>query len=129
MQPLSYSTPGLLFPAISLLMIAYTNRFIGLASLVRDLISRHRAGDAHVRAQVGNLRRRLSLLRHAQGIGGLSMMFCTLSLLMIYLDDLAVASVLFGLALALMVASIVISLLETWLSTRALTIELDRFLG
>lgn len=109
-------------------MIAYTNRFVGLASLVRDLISRHRAGDSHVRPQVENLRKRLSLLRHAQGVGGLSMVFCTLTLFAVFMGYDPAASILFGVALIVMVGSLTISLWETWLSTKALNIELDRFL-
>lgn len=129
MQALNYATPGLLFPAISLLMIAYANRFIGLAGLVRDLIARRGIADPSVRAQVENLRMRLALLRHAQGVGGMSLVACTLSLLALFLDNVNAASLLFGLALVVMVGSLLLGLLETWLSTKALNIELDRILG
>lgn len=126
MTPLSYNTPGLLFPAISLLMLAYTNRFLGLASLARHLIARHReTPDARLRLQVDNLRLRLSLLRHSQALGVLSLLACTGSLFALLLDHPLAASILFAAALLLMLASLVLSLWEIHLSVRALNVELD----
>ncbi|AXQ28419.1 DUF2721 domain-containing protein [Solimonas sp. K1W22B-7] len=126
MTPLTYSTPGLLFPAISLLMLAYTNRFLGLASLARHLIARYRE-EPHPRLklQVENLRQRLALLRHTQALGVLSLLSCTASLFGLLFDHQPLATALFALALILMLASLALSLREIYLSVRALNVELD----
>lgn len=129
MSPLSYNTPGLLFPAISLLMLAYTNRFLGLASLARHLIARYReAPDARLRLQVDNLRERLSLLRQTQALGVLSLLVCTASLFALLFDRQIEACVLFAGALILMLVSLGVSLREIHLSVRALNVELDAVL-
>jgi hypothetical protein len=126
MTPLTYATPGLLFPAISLLMLAYTNRFLGLASLARQLIARHRE-EPHprLRLQVENLRLRLALLRHTQALGVMSLLACTASLFGVLIDHQPLAMGLFALALLLMLASLGLSLREIQLSVRALNVELD----
>ncbi|EKP04670.1 PF11026 domain protein [Leptospira kirschneri str. 2008720114] len=78
MNPLSFNTPGLLFPAISLLMLAYTNRFLGLASLSRQLIGKFQENqNPDLLPQIRNLRFRLSLIRHTQSSGILSLLACT----------------------------------------------------
>lgn len=126
MTPLTYNTPGLLFPAISLLMLAYTNRFLGLASLARHLIAQYReAPQPRLRLQVENLRVRLALLRHTQALGVLSLLSCTASLFGLLFENQLLASVLFALALLLMLASLALSLREIYLSVRALNVELD----
>ena len=128
MPALTYNTPGLLFPAISLLMLAYTNRFLGLASLVRHLVSQYRSnGDRMLEPQIENLRRRLTLMRHAQGIGGASLLLCTMSILALFTGSDLFAGALFAAALIAMVTSLGVSLLEIHLSTRALDVELARF--
>lgn len=126
MTPLTYSTPGLLFPAVSLLMLAYTNRFLGLASLARHLIARYRE-EPHPRLklQVDNLRERLALLRHTQALGVTSLLSCTASLFGVLIDHQPLAISLFALALLLMLASLALSLREIHLSVRALNVELD----
>lgn len=129
MNGFGYSTPGLLFPAISLLMLAYTNRFLGLASLARHLGSRYREQpDDGLRNQVGNLRIRIALLRHAQAQGVLSLMACTASLFALFLDRETAAHLSFGAALLFMLLSLGVSLREIHLSERAIRIELDDLL-
>lgn len=61
---MSITTPSLLFPAISLLMLAYTNRFITLANVIRQLSNLENArSEAIVRRQIENLRKRLQIIR------------------------------------------------------------------
>ena len=78
---LEISTPALLFPAVSLLFLAYTNRFLHLATLVRNL---HRdwveLKDEALRAQIDNLRRRLKLIRWMQLLGAVSLLLCVISM-------------------------------------------------
>lgn len=125
MSAFGYGTPGLLFPAISLLMLAYTNRFLGLASLARHLGSRYRDQPDHrLRDQVANLRTRIALLRHTQAQGVLSLIFCTASLFALFLEQEFAAHLTFGAALLFMLISLGTSLREMHLSERAIHIEL-----
>src|SRR4051812_44221967 len=74
---ITLATPALLFPAITLLMLAYTNRFLGLASLIRNLHQRWtESHDVVLVAQIENLRRRLGLIRRMQALGVLSLLVC-----------------------------------------------------
>lgn len=126
MTPLSFNAPGMLFPAISLLMLAYTNRFLGLASLIRHLAAKSRDGHtAALAPQVSNLKLRLELLRHTQAMGILSLFCCTASILGILFARQDIAAWLFGIALALMMTSLSLSLVEIHLSIRAINVELD----
>lgn len=127
MAPLTYGTPGLLFPAISLLMLAYTNRFLTLASLVRHLASQYQNDhDSRLKQQIDNLRTRIALLRHSQALGVMSLLFCTASLFGLFVEHQNLAQGCFGLALLLMLLSLLLSLREIYMSGVALNIELDR---
>lgn len=121
------TAPGMLFPAVSLLMLAYTNRFLGLASLVRHL---HIGGasdkDKITQFQVDNLRVRIGLIRHAQALGILSLFACTGSLLLILFSENNYAALVFSTSLVLMMGSLAVSLLEIHLSVDALKAELTR---
>lgn len=125
MDLLSYNTPGLLFPAISLLMLAFTNRFFGLTSLARQLLEKYReTKEERLVVQVKNLRFRISLVRYSQSFGILSLISCTLSIGSISLHN-NLAWFFFGASLLLMVLSLVYSLLEIHYSTKALKIEIE----
>lgn len=122
---LSHQMVGLLFPAISLLMLAYTNRFFGLAGLLRQLIAQFRqTPDAHLRLQIDSLHQRISLIRWTQALGVLSLLLCTASLFGLYLEAQLVAKLLFGGALLVMLGSLLLSLLEVHQSVRALEVEI-----
>lgn len=124
---LPINTPALLFPAITLLMLAYTNRFLALASLIRQLHAQYKASetDKHLlKAQIKNLRRRLTLIKQMQAGGIISFFLCVLAMLFIYLKMDLWASILFALSLILLLLSISFSLREIYISTRALEIEL-----
>lgn len=124
---MSINTPALLFPAITLLMLAYTNRFLGLASLIRKLHERYRLVPEDreiIKEQIRNLKRRLSLIKQMQAGGILSFFFCVLCMLFFYLNHAVWAYTTFGLSLVLLMLSLVISLNEIYISTRALEIEL-----
>ena len=41
MEELTLTTPSILFSAISLIMLAYTNRFLAYASVIRSLKTEH----------------------------------------------------------------------------------------
>jgi hypothetical protein len=129
MEQLSFSTPGILFPAISLLMLAYTNRFLGLASLSRNLVEKYRdSKDIVILNQIKTLRHRISLIRYTQSLGILSLIFCISSLGFISLVN-TIAWVLFGISILLMIVSLLFSFWEIHLSIRALDMEIEDVLG
>lgn len=124
---ISINTPSLLFPAITLLMLAYTNRFLAVASLIRKLHSNYmesKEKENLLRAQIRNLRRRVTLIKQMQAGGVISFFLCVLSMLFIYLQMEAWAYSIFALSLVFLLVSLALSLNEIYISTRALEIEL-----
>lgn len=124
---ISINTPALLFPAITLLMLAYTNRFLALATLIRNLSTKWKQipeDRTVIREQIKNLKRRLILIKQMQASGILSFFVCVLSMLLFYLEYEVWAVLAFGLSLLLLLLSLALSLNEIFISTRALEIEL-----
>ncbi len=123
---LEVSTPALLFPAISLLFLSFTNRFLHLSALIRSL---HRdwleQGDAILREQIENLKRRLSLIRTMQLFGAMSLFLCVISMLSVSGDYQILAVSAFLLALGLMAVSLGCLIYEVWISGGALRILLN----
>lgn len=128
---LSITTPALLFPAISLLMLAYTNRFLGLANLIRSLHSQYneQGNKEGVLRQIKNLRLRLRLIRLMQWFGVFSLFMCVLSMLFVYMLYPLLAGFFFASSLVTMLLSLFLSLSEIQISTRALEIELSDMEG
>ena len=125
---ISINIPALLFPAISLLLLAYTNRFLVLAQIIRELHKKYLEHDDKVliMGQIKNLRRRLTLIRDMQILGVLSFFFCVLSMIFIFSGQLDFGSYLFGFSLILLLASLIYSLRELKISTKALDLELSK---
>ena len=123
---ITLTTPAILFPAVSLLMLAYTNRFLAIASIIRALHGRYKAeGSVVVRRQIDNLRARLGLIRKMQSFGILSLFACILSVIALFIEQMVLGKILFGLSLGLMLTSLLFCLREIHLSGRALEIELE----
>jgi hypothetical protein len=128
---ISINTPALLFPAITLLMLAYTNRFLALATLIRNLHAKYKTIHEDreiIKAQIRNLSRRLMLIKQMQASGISSFFLCVLSMLFFYLDYQFIAFTTFGLSLVLLLLSLALSLNEIYISTKALDIELKDML-
>ncbi len=124
---ISINTPALLFPAITLLMLAYTNRFLAMASLIRNLHLKYKQVQEDrekIRAQINNLRRRLMLVKYMQASGIISFFFCVLCMFTFYVERTSWAFGTFGLSLLFLLLSLGLSLNEIFISTRALEIEL-----
>jgi hypothetical protein len=122
---LSFSTPALLFPAVSLLFISYTNRFISYAELVRRLHEQWRADRSSVlKAQIRNLRGRIYLIRNMQVAGAASLLSCVVCMLLLFFGLVIAAEVLFAVALAAMLVSLLLLVLEVSISVRALDLQL-----
>lgn len=121
---LALTTPALLFPAISLLLLAYTNRFLALAALMRDLDGRYRANpDPKIRGQLANLRYRLIIIRNMQVFGVASFALSVLCMILIFLGQVAVATWVFAASLLLLLVSLALSLREIQVSIDALTLQ------
>ncbi len=119
------TTPALLFSAISLLLLAYTNRFLALASLVRNMKTIYLENrDSKLLAQLENLRYRIILIRNMQGFGIISFFFCVLCMFLLYYDLNIIAEYVFGLSLLLMMISLFLSFREIQVSATALKIDL-----
>lgn len=124
---LSINTPALLFPAISLLLLAYTNRFLALANLVRKLHDEYSTGHKSkiILQQIRSLRRRINLIRYMQGLGVFSFLCCVACMYSIYRGWEKTAEYIFAASLLSLLASLVISLLEIIQSTNAIELELS----
>lgn len=123
----SINTPALLFPAITLLMLAYTNRFLALATLIRNLSTKYKQVPEErdlVKDQIRNLRRRLELVKQMQATGIFSFFLCVLCMLFVYFEVDMWGFFTFGLSLFSLLVSLALSLNEIYISTRALEIEL-----
>ncbi len=124
---LTLTTPAMLFPAISLLLLAYTNRFLTLAGVIRSLHDRRKCGDAKdsaLRIQISNLRKRVHIIKYMQGLGAASFFSCVLTMLLIFTAYTTIASVVFGISLLLLLGSLLLSLWEIKISVDALDAHL-----
>ena len=123
---INLATPALLFPAISLLLLAYTNRFLGLANLIRGLAARYQENrDRLLIGQIRNLRHRLALIRRMQAFGVASIFVCVLCMFALFAGSALAGKVLFGVSLILLMSSLGLSFREIQLSTNALNIQLS----
>ena len=121
------TTPALLFSAISLIMLAYTNRFLSYAQLVRTLKDQYRENHSAVTAaaQIANLRKRLYLTRAMQVTGIGSLLLCVVSMFLMYIQFYLISVYIFGLALVLLIISLGISVREIYISVKALELHLS----
>lgn len=123
---LDLTTPSLLFSAISLVLLAYTNRFLSYASVVRALKEKHQqTHDPKDIAQIANLRKRLYLTRSMQILGILSLLLCVIAMFFIYVSWQIFAAWIFGIALLLLAASLCVCIWEINISVKALEIHLE----
>lgn len=123
---LDLTTPSLLFSAISLILLAYTNRFLSYASVVRALKEKHQqTHDPKDIAQIANLRKRLYLTRSMQILGILSLLLCVIAMFFIYVSWQIFAAWIFGIALLLLATSLCVCIWEINISVKALEIHLE----
>lgn len=121
MHGLDLSTPALLFSAISLIMLAYTNRFLAYASVVRDLHDKYlKQPDERYIKQIKNIKKRLYLTRAMQIAGISSLLLCVLTMFLIYIEQGTLAVWVFGFALVLLIISLGLLIMEIQISVKAL---------
>lgn len=125
MNEFSLTTPAVLFPAISLLMLAYTNRFLAVSNLIRSLKDKYtELREENHLLQIRNLRRRLLLIRNMQMMGALSLFLCILSMFFIFENNVSTAKYIFSGGMIALILSITLSLREIHLSVIALNLEM-----
>ena len=126
MEQLTLTTPALLFSAKSLIMLAYTNRFLAYASVIRSLRDKYleRKEESLIR-QIKNLKLRLDLTRYMQICGITSLLLCVLTMFLIYIDYHTIAVYVFGLGLLLLLLSLAFLIWEIQISAKALNNHLS----
>jgi len=126
MQDFTLTTPALLFSAISLILLAYTNRFMGYASLIRALHEKFKINkDEVIEGQISNLRKRLYLTKFMQIFGVGSLFLCVATMFLIFIGKQLFATWIFGIALILLICSLGISIYEIQISVKALDLHLS----
>ncbi|MFY9243589.1 MAG: DUF2721 domain-containing protein [Polaribacter sp.] len=121
MEQLTLTTPALLFSAISLIMLAYTNRFLAYASVIRNLHDKYlEKKDDSLLRQIQNLKLRLNLTRWMQIFGITSLLFCVLTMFLIYVGYQLIAVWAFGFGLILLLLSLILLIREIQISAEAL---------
>ena len=121
MEALTLTTPALLFSAISLIMLAYTNRFLAYAAVIRNLSERYaEKKEASLIRQINNLKLRLNLTRYMQISGITSLLLCVLTMFLIYIEYKVIAVWVFGFGLLLLIVSLAFLIWEIQISAKAL---------
>ncbi len=126
---LTINTPALLFPAISLIMLAYTNRFLALANVVRNLHDRYQnrteTEKINIHHQIKNLKMRIRIVKNMQILGVMSILMSIISMYLIYIENQDAAHITFAFSLVFFLISLILSLIELIHSTKSLELELS----
>lgn len=122
---LSLSIPALLFPAISLTMLAYNARYLAIAALIRQLYGQFEDSQSSpLKRQIESLRKRLNIIKNMQATAIISFLLAAVTMFLIYVEFTVWANIIFGISLVFLMVSLLLSLIEVQLSTKALGIQL-----
>ena len=123
------TTPALLFPAISLLFVAYTNRLHSLSVLIRAMTTKgsDESKTKHTEEQLDILKKRVTYIKRMQVFGIVSFIFNLMTIICFYIEQISLAYYIFGFGLLMLSASLIFALLETLISTKALDIHLKNY--
>ena len=123
---LNLTIPALLFPAISLTMLAYNARYLAIAALIRQLHGQYQQNSSHpLKRQIDSLKKRLEIIKQMQATAIFSFLLAAITMFLIYIEAIIWAKVIFGASLVSLMISLLLSLIEVQLSTRALRIQLQ----
>ena len=126
MTEFTITTPAVLFPAISLLILAYMNKFLAISTLIRKLKDKFvESEDQNILAQLRNLRRRIIIIRNMQWLAVFALFLCVLSMYFIFENQHVTAKNLFIAGMISLLASLFLSLREIHLSIVAIGLELN----
>lgn len=122
---LTMNIPALLFPAISLTMLAYNARYLAIAALIRQLHKEYQTHhEKNVEIQIKILSKRLNLIRATQGSAILSFLGSVFTMFMLYLELNTIANTVFIISLSCMMLSLILLFIEIQISTKALQVQL-----
>jgi len=122
---LNIETPALLFSAATLILLAYTNRFLTIAQLIRELKKTYKKEvDKNILLEIKNLNLRLTLIRYMQLMGVLSLFLSVLAMLVLFLEHHRLGIYLFGSSILCLLVSLGISFWEISISVNALKLHL-----
>ncbi|WP_339137703.1 MAG: DUF2721 domain-containing protein [Candidatus Electrothrix sp. GW3-4] len=123
---LTLTSPALLFPAVSLLLVAYTTRFRTISERIRILHAQYAETPTDIIVgQIGTLRKRVYLIRNMQACGVASFFLCVLCLFTLFAGSLFLSKLIFVISLILLMISLIFSFWEVLLSVHALELQLS----
>ena len=123
---LHIETPTLLFSATSLILLAYTNRFLTIATIIRGLKKVYKEKENNmILLEIKNLNLRLTLIRFMQMAGVLSLFLSVFSMLLLFLEKQLIGVYFFGLSLLSLLISLGLSFWEINISVDALRLHLS----
>ncbi|MEL7268473.1 MAG: DUF2721 domain-containing protein [Bacteroidota bacterium] len=123
---LTLGIPALLFPAISLTMLAYNARYLAIAALIRQLHKQFEATESSpLKKQIHSLRKRLNIIKNMQGTAIISFLLAAVTMFLVYVEYQGWAKLIFGFSLVFLMISLILSLIEVQASTKALEIQLN----
>jgi len=126
MPEISFTTPALLFPAVSLLIVAYTNRFNAISSRIRAMSALYKTTPSTtLMAQIRSFRKRVNVIRNMQAFGVGSLFLCVVCMFSLFAGELLLGKIIFGFSLISMLASLFYSMWEIMISVQALNLELN----
>ncbi|MCZ8197123.1 MAG: DUF2721 domain-containing protein [Flavobacterium sp.] len=126
---LNIETPALLFSATSLILLAYTNRFLTIAQIVRGLKKTYdEKENKSILLEIKNLNLRLTLIRYMQLFGVMSLFLSVFGMLVLFLELQIVGIYIFGASLLCLLISLGISFWEISISVTALRVHLSDLL-
>lgn len=129
---LTLTTPAVVFSTISLLLLAYTTRFVALAGVIRGLHSRAKAEGRSsdlIKKQIANLKKRVHIIKNMQFYAIISLFFCVFSMFLLFIEKNKGAELVFALALILLMVSLALSAWEIKISVDALDVQLNECIG
>jgi len=122
---LTLGIPALLFPAISLTMLAYNARYLAIAALIRQLHQKYQeTASPSIQLQVQKLRKRLTIIKNMQATAIFSFLLAVITMALLFFDFETIAKLIFGISLFALIISLILSFVEVQLSTKALSIQL-----
>lgn len=125
-EAFTLTTPALLFSAISLILLAYTNRFMAYTAVIRNLYKQYKENPTSVlKGQIENLRKRLYLIRTMQIFGVASLFLCVVTMFLIFIGSKLIGAYIFGVALILLCISLAVSLREIQISVKSMELHLS----
>ena len=123
---ISITTPALLFPAISVLFLAYANRFLAIASRIREQHNLFNKTKSPInKKQIESLRQRIRFIIAMQLLAVTGIIGCIITMGLIFFGLQDYGTVAFGISMLFIILSLLTSIGELLISTKALNIELE----